>query len=169
MPTKKPNSGAAILAQRRAPPPAQARPAVPRPASGLLAESLPESVAGPALAAQALTGLLGRHLPREVAAKVRPARLHQGELLLSCASGALAAKLRMLGPRLLRALQDEGIEVSMIAVHVDAGAARPPAPPPRHGEIPEPALHGLRDLAARLEAGPLRDAVDRLLARRPLR
>lgn len=131
-----------------------------------MVSSLPDGVAGALAAARALRPALARHLPRELCEGVEPVRLVRGELLLACSDGARAAKLRMLVQGLLRQLRSEGVPVDSVVLHVDASAARPALVAPKHGDIPEGALRKLGVLAARLESGPLKDALRALLQRR---
>lgn len=88
----------------------------------------------------------------------------QGTLVLLAASGAVAARLRHLAPRLLMTFQRQFPEVKAIRIEVQLvrGNNRRPAPLRQLGAT---GVHSLRKLEADLADGPLREAVRRLVRR----
>jgi len=104
-------------------------------------------------------------LPGAMGAACQVARLDANSMTLTVPSAAHAAKLRQMGPAILRRLQREGWAVTDIHVKITM------QPPPsvksstRHGAPLGPqGLQAFSDLAATLHPGPLADAVQRLLA-----
>jgi hypothetical protein len=88
---------------------------------------------------------------------------HNGRIKIYASSGAVAAKLRQVAPRLTAGLRARGIEVTAIDVQVQAGIGKTAI-----GEGPRRALSGaaVNDLEALRDAlapSPLKDAVERLL------
>ena len=88
-----------------------------------------------------------------------------GKLFIHATNGAVAAKVRQLGPRIASELSNKGVKVTQIEVRVQAGI---PYPPKNNYE--RPALPGMRQkqgltaLARNLPAAsPLKAALDRLL------
>ncbi|MDE1942239.1 MAG: DUF721 domain-containing protein [Betaproteobacteria bacterium] len=86
-------------------------------------------------------------------------------LQVQVSSQAVAAKLRMLAPTLLRNLQRLAPDISTVQFHV----APPAGSPTRHraaNELPDIALDDFESLAATLPPSTLRTAVLRLLQAR---
>lgn len=103
-------------------------------------------------------------LPRELAQSSTVGHETQGTLVLLAASGAVAARLRQLVPRLLLTIRKQFPEVKAIRIEVQLvrGSKRPPRPIRRVGAT---GLRSLNELEARLGEGPLRDALRRMLRR----
>jgi len=83
-------------------------------------------------------------------------------------NAAHAAKLRQLAPSLADALMHAGWNIAEIKVRIQAGlgAPMPYAPPPKEAiPLDGQALEAFTSLQHRLRAGPLADAVARLLTR----
>jgi hypothetical protein len=103
-------------------------------------------------------------LPRELGHSSRVGYETQGTLVLLAANGAVAARLRQLGPRLLLTIRKHFPEVKTIRIEVQLvrgsrGVSRPIR------RIGATGLHSLSALEARLEDGPLRSALRRLIRR----
>jgi hypothetical protein len=103
-------------------------------------------------------------VPRELAQSSTVGYETQGTLVLLAASGAVAARLRHLAPRLLLTIRKQFPEVKAIRTEVQLvrGTRRPPVPIRRIGAT---GVRDLRELEACLKDGPLRDAVRRLIRR----
>jgi len=104
-------------------------------------------------------------LPGTMGAACQVARMDANSMTLTVPSAAHAAKLRQMGPAILRRLAHEGWAVTDI--HVKITMQPPPSvqASPRHGVSLGPqGLQAFSDLASTLQPGPLADAVARLLA-----
>ena len=103
-------------------------------------------------------------VPRELAQSSTVGYETQGTLVLLADSGAVAARLRQLTPRLLLTIRKQFPEVRAIRIEVQLvrGSRRPPAPIRRVGAT---GLRSLTELEAGLADGPLRDALRRLIRR----
>jgi hypothetical protein len=92
-------------------------------------------------------------------------------LLLLAAHGAAAARVRQVVPTLLSRLQQRGSQVTAIRVRVQPEVGRgdwdtgPVERKPRTANLSPAGLHSMDVLAHNLEASPLKDAVEALLAR----
>lgn len=88
----------------------------------------------------------------------------QGTLVLLAASGAVAARLRHLAPRLLLTIRQQFPELRAVRTEVQLvrSSRQPPAPIRRVGAT---GLHSLTTLEASLADGPLREALRRLIRR----
>lgn len=76
-------------------------------------------------------------------------------------NGAVAAKLKLLAPTLLKNLQIKGVEVTSIRVEVQVQSVPRRIPsPPRH--LSRQAASSLSELAESLPESPLRSALERL-------
>jgi hypothetical protein len=88
----------------------------------------------------------------------------QGTLVLLAANGAVAARLRNLGPRLLLTIRRQFPEIKAIRTEVQlVRSSRRSAPPIRR--VGATGLHSLKALEATLPEGPLREALRRLIRR----
>jgi len=106
---------------------------------------------------QVLAGAMG--------AACQVARVDATSMTLTVPSAAHAAKLRQMGPAILRRLAREGWAVTDIHVKITMQPQPNAAPSLRHGVPLGPqGLQAFSDLAATLSPGPLADAVERLLA-----
>jgi hypothetical protein len=103
-------------------------------------------------------------LPRELAQSSTVGHETQGTLVLLAASGAVAARLRHLVPRLLLTIQKQFPEVKGIRIEVQLvrGNRRAQRPIRRVGAT---GVQSLNQLEARLSEGPLRDALRRMIRR----
>ena len=80
-------------------------------------------------------------------------------------NGAIAAKLKLLTPNLLKNLQNKGVEVTSIRIEVQVQSQRRAAPLVAR-EISSKASATLSQLADNLPDSPLRQALQRLAGRR---
>ena len=109
--------------------------------------------------------LLEAALPEALRPHARVANFRLGKLFIHAANGAVAAKIRQLGPRLASDLSVQDAKLTQIEVRVQA---RNPAQRRRPHERPSPPgirqKQGLTALANRLPGdSPLKDALERLL------
>ncbi len=104
-------------------------------------------------------------LPAALAPDVRVANFRRGKLLIHAANGAVAAKVRQLGPRLASELSNKGVKITQIEVRVQAGIQaaikqlheRPALPGVKQKQ-------GLTLLSQKLPVeSPLKAALERLL------
>jgi hypothetical protein len=103
-------------------------------------------------------------VPRELAQSSTVGYETQGTLVLLAASGAAAARLRHLAPRLLLTIRKQFPEVKTIRTEVQlVRGSRRLAPPIRR--VGATGLRSLEELEAGLADGPLRDALRRLIRR----
>lgn len=82
-------------------------------------------------------------------------------------NGAIAAKLKLLAPNLLKNLQIKGVEVTSIRVEVQVNS-RHKGPPLSPRALSGKASTSLTKLAEQLPESPLKQALQRLASRRPL-
>jgi hypothetical protein len=115
---------------------------------------------------RAFSELVRNFLTAELHAQTRVANFKDGKLVLLAANPAVAAKLRLLAPALVRFLQERRMQVSLVSVRVqpieslkDAGGAQ------KSVHFSTPALERLRELHERLPASPAREALARMLRR----
>lgn len=104
-------------------------------------------------------------LPAALAAHARVANFRLGKLFIHATNGAVAAKVRQLGPRIASELSNKGVKITQIEVRVQAGIPNQP-----RKKLERPALPGIRQkqgltaLAQNLPAtSPLKAALGRLL------
>jgi hypothetical protein len=115
----------------------------------------------------ALSQLVQRFLSADLARQVRVVNLREGEVVLSAAHSAAAAKLRLLAPSLCRFLSNQRWQVSSAVVRVQPNASRNGAPASQKtAQLSTPTIDTLRQLYEGMSASPARDALERLLARR---
>ncbi len=116
----------------------------------------------------ALTGLVRRFLPADLARETAVANFKGGELVLVAGNPAAAAKLRLLAPALSRFLLDERWQVNSVSTRVQPTRSRSAARA-RTGQkavhLSTHALDSLRALHASMKASPARDALARMLRR----
>ena len=103
-------------------------------------------------------------LPRELAHSSRVGYETQGTLVLLAANSAVAARLRHLGPRLLLTIRKQFMEVKTIRVEVQLVRGNRNARRTMR-RIGATGVQSLSALEAKLENGPLRSALQRLICR----
>ncbi|HJY75520.1 MAG TPA: DciA family protein [Burkholderiales bacterium] len=115
----------------------------------------------------ALSQLVQRFLSADLASQTRVVNLREGEVVLSAAHSAAAAKLRLLAPSLCRFLSNQRWQVSSAVVRVQPNASRNgAAASQKTAQLSTPTIDTLRQLYEGMSASPARDALERLLARR---
>jgi len=109
--------------------------------------------------------LLEAALPEALRPHARVANFRLGKLFIHAANGAVAAKIRQLGPRLASDLSNKEAKVTQIEVRVQACNPSAPQPPHQRPSLPgKKQKQGLTSLAQQLpEESPLKGALERLL------
>ncbi len=107
-----------------------------------------------ALGSRRMGQLLGAALPGELAAAVLPGRYVDGAWTLNASSPAVAAKLKLYLPLLLRRLQQEGWPLTRIQVRVlMPQASQAASAPVRHEPAPAAVRERLRAMRERRRTG----------------
>jgi hypothetical protein len=104
-------------------------------------------------------------LPRALADRVRVAEAGTQILVLAVPAGAVAAVVRQRSPDLLAGLRREGLHFTQIEVRVQLATGLPATRKINSNQGNRVDSAALRELAGRLPAGPLREAVLRLARR----
>jgi len=105
-------------------------------------------------------------LPAGVAGVVQVVKLDNGQLTLAVPGAAYVTKLRQFAPRLAQTLTRQGWHVVEVNVRIQAQAredGRNARPARAATPLDAQALQAFSTLHSRLSAGPLADAVQRLL------
>lgn len=104
-------------------------------------------------------------LPAALVPYVRVANFRLGKLFVHAANGAVAAKVRQLGPRIASELSIKGVKITQIEVRVQAGIPEFRQEKHRRPSLPgSQQKQGLTLLAQGMPAeSPLKQALDRLL------
>jgi len=104
-------------------------------------------------------------LPPILALTCRVANIDRQCITLAVPAAAHATRLRQLAPRLLRALEGRGWNLTEMEIRVQAGLARhaPPKPPRETRPLDGPALDCFQELRKNVAPGPLSEAIERLL------
>lgn len=113
-----------------------------------------------------LTRAIRAHLPRQLGERIDIRETDAGAMELVTTAGAIAAAVKQRLPDLRVALQREGFEPGELRVRVQVSVAT--SPPPRKAapqRLDRAAAAPLASLAKSLPAGPLRDAIAKLLRR----
>jgi hypothetical protein len=133
----------------------------------LAAEVSLQPVLAKAQELRALAGLLDGYLPPELARQVRVVNYRDGEVVLSAASSATAAKLRLLAPSLVIFFSKQRLQVNSVRVRVQPNASRTAdAAPQKSAYFSTSTLDSLRKLYNGMRPCPARDALERLLEKR---
>jgi hypothetical protein len=103
-------------------------------------------------------------VPKAVALACRVAAIQGDAALVFCANGAAASRVRAQARGVARALAQADTPVATVKVKVRADWSLPERPE-KH-DLPAAALGAFRELEDTLPDGELKDAVERLLARR---
>jgi hypothetical protein len=103
--------------------------------------------------------------PSSLAQMCKVSGLQDQVLVLYANNGAIAAKVRQLAPTMLDKLKKRGLEVTAIQVRVQVSFPLPEQKPVKALQLGSAGMESLRQLAERLEASPLRQALERLLER----
>ncbi len=130
----------------------------------LLADQLPHGLMVRAQALLRLQSALDRALPATLVGQVRVVQLDHDTLSLACANGAAASRLRHQTDTLIASLSARNISLARIHVSVNPELQARYVHPVEKNGLPASALAGLANLNADMEAGPLKEALQRLLA-----
>ncbi len=103
-------------------------------------------------------------LPGELRGAVFVAGWRDGTLVLACGSGAQASRLRQAAPQLTQALAETG-EIRELRVRVVPHLQFAPPLKPARRPLSEHALEELEQASRRLDEGPLRTALQRMVRR----
>lgn len=115
---------------------------------------------------RALAGIVNGFLSADLARRTRLANLKDGKLVLIADHSAAAAKLQLLAPALVRALEGQRWQVNSVSVRVQPNASRVAAPVVQKSVyLSTHTLDRLRELHDRMTASPARDALARMLRR----
>ena len=119
---------------------------------------------------RALAGLVDVFLAPDLARQARVANFKDGELVLSAANAAAAAKFRLLAPALSRYLSERRWQVKSVSVRVQPRASRLPgttADGAAHKKPPMSpgTLQSLRKLHGEMADSPAREALAALIRR----
>ena len=129
----------------------------------LLASQLPQGLAVRARLLLNTQAALDRALPAALSGHVRVMQLEHSVLSVACDSGAVASRLRQLSDALVVGLVKRGIAAASLRVSVNPELMARYVHPVEKAGLPPAALDGLAHLNAEIEAGPLKDALDKLL------
>ena len=132
--------------------------------SDLLASQLPQGLAIRARALLNTQAALDHALPAALAGHVRVMQLENAVLSLACDSGAVASRLRHQTEALMASLGKRGIVATAVRVSVKPELLARYVHPVEKPGVPPAALDGLAHLNAEIEAGPLKEALERLLS-----
>lgn len=103
--------------------------------------------------------------PPTLAQMCQVSGLQDQVLVLYANNGAIAAKLRQLAPTMLDKLKKRGVEVTAIQVRVQARFLAPEQKPVKSLRLGTAGRESLRQLAERLDASPLKQALESMLER----
>ncbi|MDP2785472.1 MAG: DUF721 domain-containing protein [Sulfurimicrobium sp.] len=123
------------------------------------------ALAGQAERVRALQQHWEQVAPSPLAQMCKVSGLQDQVLVLYANNGAIAAKVRQLAPTMLDKLKKRGLEVTAIQVRVQACFLAPEQKPIKTLRLGSAGVESLRQLAGRLEASPLKQALERLLER----
>ncbi|HNJ76961.1 MAG TPA: DciA family protein [Azospira sp.] len=104
-------------------------------------------------------------LPQHLYAASRVANFKSGTVVIHADNGAVAVKLRQMGPSLTREFSSRGIECTGVTVKVQALDISHQSRSPEDRPLPEGARRNLGRLAEGMPASPLREAIEQLLKR----
>ena len=110
--------------------------------------------------------LVQNFLTTELRGETRVANFKEGKLALVAANPAVAAKLRLLAPALVRFLLERRMQVILVSVRVQPiESLKKACSAQKSVHFSTPALERLRELYERLSPSPMRDALARMLRR----
>jgi hypothetical protein len=107
---------------------------------------------------------LSEVLPSPLVDSTSAASINAGKLVLFADNGAVAAKLRLMAPRILAFLRLRDYEVTAIHVQVQV-RKRDNSLPEKQISLSQDAARALSELAATLATSPLKGAIERLLGK----
>jgi hypothetical protein len=130
---------------------------------GPLLQSLPElqSLSRELQQLAALQCALAEMLPADLASSANVALLKAGELILAADNGAVAAKLKLMAPRLLTTLRQRGYDITGIRLQVQVRIRDNPLPRKQISLSPA-ARDAIDTLSEQISPSPLQDALKRM-------
>jgi hypothetical protein len=114
---------------------------------------------------RALADLVGGFFSVELARQIRVGNYKAGKLSLIATHSAAAAKIRLLGPALIRFLLDRRWQVNSVSARVQPTTLRSEAPTGKKVQFSTHALEALRALHREMSPSAARDALARMLRR----
>lgn len=105
-------------------------------------------------------------VPRDLSNSSRIGWARGAVLTVIADNGAVAAKLRQLGPRILKHLRHSGFEFNSMRIDVQVGQNAFSLPYSPHKSLSKNALSAIEDTIERLDDSPLKSALTRLSRRR---
>jgi len=101
-------------------------------------------------------------------ANCRALQIREGQLQVAVPNAALATRLRQMLPKLQQGLREKGWPVEGIKLKVQLLPPEPvrPVRQVRSHDLPRNAVSSFADLAAAMDDGPLKEALEHLVARR---
>ena len=106
-----------------------------------------------------LRQIYGRLVPPALLRSSSIVNYKKRQLVIFAENNAVAAKLRLLTPRLVDAFSKSGVEVTGIRLQVQPCESAREARPPKRAALSAAAAQSLEDLALRLPQSQLREAV----------
>jgi hypothetical protein len=130
---------------------------------GPLLQSLPElqSLSRELQQLTALQIALAQLLPGDLASSANVALLKAGELILAADNGAVAAKLKLMAPRLLTTLRQRGYDITGIRLQVQVRIRDNPLPQ-KQISLSSAARDAIDSLSEQISPSPLQDALKRM-------
>ena len=115
----------------------------------------------------AIEAVIGQQLPAPMREGFAATQLKANELTLLTKNAALAAKLRQLQPRIIQQIKAAGWSIEELKIKVATRATKPETPThvKQARALDETDLGHFENLSHHLNAGPLAEAVAKLLAR----
>lgn len=121
---------------------------------------------------RALGGLVDGFFPPDLARQVRVANIREGELVITAANPAAAAKIRLLAPSLSRYLATQRWQVNSVSVRVQPTPFRRQVPQGKREktvQLSTSSVDSLRALHGRMADSPARRALGELIGHHGLR
>jgi hypothetical protein len=115
---------------------------------------------------RALAGLIDGFLPPDIARQVRLANLREGQLVLLAANPAVAAKIKLISPSLIRFLAKQRWQVNSVSTRVQPSMSRAVGESARTVKsvhFSTASLAALRSLHSAMAPSPARQALGTLL------
>jgi hypothetical protein len=103
-------------------------------------------------------------VPQQLSRSSAIVNYKQQKVVIFAENNAIAAKLRLLSPRLVNDFSKSGVEVTGIRIEVQPRQAPAQEPKPEHAQLSHAGAESLDALASRLPESPLKQALSRLAA-----
>lgn len=112
--------------------------------------------------ADALAQTWQRTVPEALATLSVPTQIKEHKLIVMCGSNAIAAKVKLLSPSLVIALQKQGLDLNAIQAKVQVKSS-PEAKPKNARQLSDQALVSLNALEKKLHNTALGDAILKIM------